>query len=68
MNQLDRVVIHTFADVERVVRDLCQQIQQVASRLPDEESRTYAEAAKENLWRMYESAHHHALARTGLER
>ncbi|HLI68905.1 MAG TPA: hypothetical protein VKV19_04035 [Ktedonobacteraceae bacterium] len=67
MYQPERV-IGNFADLENVIRDLCHQIQQVASRLPEEDSRAYAEAAQENLWRMYESAHHTALARTGLGR
>lgn len=60
--------VGTFANLEHLVRDLCHQIQQVASRLPEEDSQAYAQAAQENLWRMYESAHKHALARTGLGR
>lgn len=68
MNRSEMVERHTFAHMERAMRDLCQQIQQVASHLPDEASRAYAEATRENFWRMYENAHHRALARTGLGR
>ncbi len=60
-------VAGTFADLENAVRDLCMQIDEVARHVPDED-REYAAMAKENLWKMYDSAHKHALARTGLER
>jgi hypothetical protein len=62
------MVVGSFANLEQAVRELCSQIQQLADRLPEEDSRAYAQAAQENLWRMYESAHRHALARTGLRR
>jgi hypothetical protein len=62
------ILAGTFANLERAVRELCGQIQQLADRLPEEDSRAYAQAAQDNLWRMYESAHRHALARTGLRR
>jgi hypothetical protein len=62
------VVTGTFVNLERAVHDLCQQIDELAQHLPDKEDRAYAELAKENLWKMFQNAHRHALARTGLAR
>ncbi len=59
------IVAGTFADLERGVRDLCEQIDQLAEHV-SEEDRAYAALAKENLWKMYQNAHKRALARTGL--
>ena len=60
------MVAGTFAHLERTIRDLCQQIDQVASRVPDEEDRAYAGVAKQCLWTMYERALEHAQSREGL--
>jgi hypothetical protein len=60
------LVAGTFANLERAIRDLCKQIDQVASRIPDEEDRAYAGVAKQCLWTMYERAHEHAQTREGL--
>ena len=60
------IVAGTFADLERVVRELCEQIDLLAAHIPEEEDRAYAELAKEYLWRMYRSAYQRALAREGL--
>ena len=49
-------------------RDLCEQIDELARHVPEEEDRAYAALAKEQLWKMYQSAHKRALARTGLGR
>jgi hypothetical protein len=57
----------TFAQLERALHDLCQQIDQVAERIPDEEDRAYAGVAKKCLWKMYQCAYEHALAREVLE-
>ena len=62
------IIAGDFADLERAVRDVCKQIDLLARHIPDDEDRAYAEAAKENLWRMYQSAHQRALVREGLER
>lgn len=62
------VIAGTFANLERVVHDLCRQIDELAHHLPGEEDRAYAELAKENLWKMFQNAHKRALARTGLAR
>jgi len=62
------IVAGTFADLERAVRDLSEQIDQLTEHLPEEEDRAYAALAKENLWKMYQNAHKRALARTGLGR
>jgi hypothetical protein len=59
------MVAGTFADLERAVRDLCQQIDQLAEHIPAEEDRAYAGVAKECLWKMYQRAYEHALAREG---
>ncbi len=50
------------------MRDLCEQIDQLAEHVPEEEDRAYAALAKENLWKMYQQAHQRALVRTGLGR
>jgi len=50
------IVAGTFADLERAVRDICEQIDRLAQHVP-EEDRAYAELAKQDLWRMYQSAH-----------
>ena len=60
------IVAGTFTDLERGVRDLCEQIDQLAEHVSEEEDRAYAALAKENLWKMYQNAHKRALARTGL--
>ena len=60
------IVEGTFANLERAIRDLCQQIDQLAQFIPDEEDRAYAEVAQRNLWTMYERAYEHALAREGV--
>ena len=60
------IVAGTFADLERGVRDLCEQIDQLAEHVSEEEDRAYAVLAKEKLWKMYQNAHKRALARTGL--
>ena len=44
------------------------QIDLLVQHVPEEEERAYAELAKEDLWRMYESAFQHALAREGFGR
>jgi hypothetical protein len=62
------IVAGTFADLERAVREVCVQIDQLVQHVPEEEERAYAELAKEDLWRMYESAFQHALAREGFGR
>ena len=62
------IVAGTFADLERAVRDLCEQIDELALHVPEEEDRAYTALAKEQLWKMYQSAHKRALARTGLGR
>jgi hypothetical protein len=61
-------VAGTFADLERAVRWVCGQIDQLNQLVPDTEDHVYAERAKEDLWRMYESAYQHALARSGFAR
>jgi hypothetical protein len=60
------IVAGTFADLERAVREICEQIDQLAQHVPEEEDRAYAELAKQDLWRMYRSAHQRELAREGL--
>jgi hypothetical protein len=60
------VVVGTFADLERAGRDICEQIDRLVQHVPEEEDRAYAELAKQDLWRMYQSAHQRALAREGL--
>ena len=60
------IVAGTFADLERAVHWVCAQIDQLSQHVPDAEDHAYAERAKEDLWRMYESAFQHALARAGL--
>ena len=60
------IVTGTFADLERAVREICSQIDQLAQHVPEEEDRAYAELAKQYLWRMYQSAHQRELAREGL--
>ncbi len=60
------IVAGTFADLERAVREICSQIDQLAQHVPEEEDRAYAELAKQYLWRMYQSAHQRELAREGL--
>ena len=60
------IVAGTFADLERAVRDICEQIDRLAQHVPEEEDRAYAELAKQDLWRMYRSAHQRELAREGL--
>ena len=60
------IVEGTFANLERAIRDLCQQIDQLARFIPDEEDRAYAGVAKRNLWTMYECAYKRAQAREGL--
>jgi hypothetical protein len=60
------IVAGTFADLERAVREICEQIDQLAQHVPEEEDRAYAELAKQYLWRMYQSAHQRELAREGL--
>ncbi len=60
------IVAGTFADLERAVREICEQIDQLAQHVPEDEDRAYAELAKEELWRMYQSAYQRALAREGL--
>ena len=62
------IVAGTFADLERAVRAVCEQIDLLAQHVPDEEDRAYAGLAKEYLWRMYRSAYQRALAREGLGR
>jgi malonyl CoA-acyl carrier protein transacylase len=62
------VVAGTFASLERAVREICEQIDVLARRIPEEEDRVYAQLAKEYLWRMYQSAHQRALASEGLGR
>jgi hypothetical protein len=62
------IVAGTFADLERAVREVCVQIDLLVQHVPEEEERAYAELAKEDLWRMYESAFQHALAREGFGR
>jgi hypothetical protein len=62
------IVAGTFANLERAVREVCKQIDVLAQHVPEEEDRAYAEQAKDYLWRMYHSAHQHALASEGLER
>jgi hypothetical protein len=60
------IVAGTFADLEGVLREICQQIDLLAQQIPEVEDRTYADLAIEYLWRMYRSAHQRALARAGL--
>ncbi len=60
------IVAGTFADLERAVREICEQIDLLAQHVPEEEDRAYAELAKQYLWRMYQSAHQRELAREGL--
>ena len=60
------IVAGTFADLEREVREVCQQIDLLAQQIPEVENRTYADLAIEYLWRMYQSAYQRALARAGL--
>ena len=62
------IVAGTFADLERAVREICEQIDLLAQHFPEEEDRAYADLAKEYLWRMYQSAHQRVLAREGLGR
>ena len=62
------IVAGTFADLEYAVREICGQIDLLAQHVPEEEVRAYAELAKEDLWRMYQSAYQRALAREGLGR
>ena len=62
------IVAGSFADLERAVREICQQIDLLARHVPEEEDRAYADLAKQDLWRMYQSAHQRALAREGLGR
>jgi hypothetical protein len=52
-----------FLYLEQAVRNLCQQIDQVASRIPEEKDRAYAGVAKECLWTMYRRASEHAITR-----
>jgi hypothetical protein len=47
------VVVGTFADLERAVRDICEQIDRLVQHVPEEEDRAYAGLAKQDLWRMY---------------
>jgi hypothetical protein len=58
----------TFADLERAVREICEQIDQLAQQVPEEEDRAYAEQAKEYLWSMFRSAYQRTLTREGLGR
>lgn len=62
------IVPANFASLERAVREICEQIDVLAQRIPEEEDRAYAQLAKEDLWRMYQSAYQHALASEGLGR
>ncbi|MFL5664726.1 MAG: hypothetical protein ACJ8BW_25765 [Ktedonobacteraceae bacterium] len=62
------IVAGTLADLERAVREVCVQIDLLVQHVPEEEERSHAELAKENLWHMYESAFQHALAREGFGR
>lgn len=62
------IVAGSFADLERAVREICEQIDLIAEHIPEEEDRVYAEQAKEYLWRMYKSAYQRALAHEGLGR
>ena len=55
----------SMSELERAVRQICQQIDLLAQHIPDEDDRAYAELAKENLWRMYQSAYQRTLAREG---
>ncbi len=59
------IVAGTFADLERAVREICEQIDLLSRHIPEEEDRAYAELAKQDLWRMYQSAYQRALAREG---
>ncbi len=59
------IVAGTFADLERAVREVCWQIDLLGRHIPEEEDRAYAELAKQDLWRMYQSAYQRALAREG---
>ena len=62
------IVAGDFAELERAVLELCEQIDLLAQHFPDEEDRAYAHQAKEYLWRMYKSAYQRALAHEGLGR
>jgi hypothetical protein len=62
------IVAGTFADLERAGHEICGQIDLLAQHVPEEEDRAYAELAKVDLWRMYQSAYRRALAREGLGR
>ena len=62
------IVAGTFADLERAVHEVCEQIDLLAQHVPDEDERAYAALAKEDLWRMYESALQHARTREGFGR
>jgi hypothetical protein len=55
-------VAETFASLERAVCEICEQIDVLARHILEEEDRAYAQMAKDDLWRMYESAYQHALA------
>jgi hypothetical protein len=61
------IVTGTFAELERAVRNICAQIDTLTHHIPDEEDRSYADIAKDALWRMVHSAQEHALARAGLQ-
>ena len=61
-------VAGNYAELERAVAEICEQIDRLAQHVPEEEDRAYAEQAKEFLWRMYRSAYRRALAHEGLER
>jgi hypothetical protein len=58
----------TIADLEQAVREICRLIDLLEKRIPEEEDRAYGELAKDNLWRMYQSAYRRALAQEGLGR
>jgi hypothetical protein len=62
------IVAGDFAELERAVLELCQQIDLLAHHFPEEEDRAYADLAKQYLWRMYRSAYERALAHEGLGR
>ncbi|HLI07816.1 MAG TPA: hypothetical protein VKV40_14695 [Ktedonobacteraceae bacterium] len=61
------IVTGRFAELECAVRTICAQIDTLTHHIPDEEDRSYANIAKDALWRMVHSAQEHALARTGLQ-
>lgn len=62
------IVSGSITELERAVRQICQQFDLLAQHIPDEEDRAYAEVAKENLWHMYQSAYRRTLEREGLGR